>query len=752
VLASAPGRDVASARAAGLTLNPIAAENRATPSNTWSNQFRLSSYTDMVLGFATKSSVNVGEKIDLKLISYDPAATSATLELWRLGWYGGAGGRLVRSQTVNPLPRFEDQGDATGSALFGLRECSAWPVITTIPAGITTVSGMYLVKVRANNGRDTHVPIVVRDDGRARDVLVALPTNTWQAYNNWDTKSLYNYNSTAAATVAGVWNGHSRAVKVSFDRPLRNVLADPNWVLRTEFPLIWFLEQQGYDVAYTDDYGLHSQPTQLRRPRTKTLAIAGHSEYWSAEAFDNVKAARDAGTNIASFSANTCYWQVRYEPPEGQPGGDPSRTLVCFKTVQGVDIASPDAGALGCNDFGPGASARGGSGDCLGDDGNAETADDRPRNATTTFRDFGAPQGNANAPDDATLGRGRVGPGRPENELFGVMYVGDDDAFDYPLQVPGGSGSGGEFGGHPAWRHTTLANRQGAQIGTNLVGWEWDAIPLGGAYGAFGPAQPASVKRLAETDIASFNQPGNDVLYLRDAGRVYSAAPDPGQGSKVHAVTYRAPSGAHVFASGTIQWSFGLGPHFESDPQATYELNHGPVDSSQAVIRQATANILADGGVRPTTPEGIVLDSGTVAPPTTGPPSSTPRDSTPPKLRIGRRRQVLGRRRAVRVRLRCPVAERQGVFGTVELFLVLPRGRRGRRKKRLVRIGKRSFRLRSGQAKTIAVRMPRSRRRMLRRLGRARVQVRVRVSDQNGNTARLRSAFKLYAKQPSPRG
>ena len=75
--------------------------------------------------------------------------------------------------------------------------------------------------------------------------------------------------------------------------------------------MVEWLEQQGYDVTYTDDVAVRLQPAALRNH--KALVVSGHSEYWSLEEFNNFKAARDAGVNIASFCANTAYWKVRYE-------------------------------------------------------------------------------------------------------------------------------------------------------------------------------------------------------------------------------------------------------------------------------------------------------------------------------------------------------------------------------------------------------------------------------------------------------
>src|SRR5678815_3561270 len=53
-------------------------------------------------GFFSASSVNLGEAVDLFVSTADP---SYRLELYRMGWYGGLGGRLVAvSYTHLTLP------------------------------------------------------------------------------------------------------------------------------------------------------------------------------------------------------------------------------------------------------------------------------------------------------------------------------------------------------------------------------------------------------------------------------------------------------------------------------------------------------------------------------------------------------------------------------------------------------------------------------------------------------------------------
>lgn len=53
---------------------------------------------------------------------------------------------------------------------------------------------------------------------------------------------------------------------------------------------------------------------------------AGHDEYWSREMRDNVETFVEAGGNAAFFSANTCWWRVRFEGPD-------KRTMTCHKSA-----------------------------------------------------------------------------------------------------------------------------------------------------------------------------------------------------------------------------------------------------------------------------------------------------------------------------------------------------------------------------------------------------------------------------------
>ncbi len=537
---------------------PVVNENQC---KTGTTSWRVDENSPGLGGFTTRTSVDLGENVVLKVGRDGPVSPTRTVNIgvYRMGSYQGLGGRLVNSASNIPITNTYacEPMDST----TGLVDCGNWSNTYTIPGSAFPASGVYLAKLTASTGEENQVVFTVRDDDRQPEakMLYVLPITSYQAYNTFGGKSLY-FGTEGGNTVSGT----SRAVKVSFNRPFNRAGGYHDWFFGPDFDLLAWMEDQGYDVSYTDDVQAHLDAAELRQH--DALVISGHSEYWSLEQFNAVKAARDAGVNIASFSANTAYWKVRYE--------NGNRTLVCYKTVEGGGSAG--SGTISANDWGPDGLEKTAD-DALGLDGKAGTADDKPQNSTTTFRDNGAPPGDPAAPSG-----GRVGPDMPENELFGVMYVGDNDARGWPVTVPPGNANN-EFAADRVWRNTGIPGNSTTNIGALLVNWEWDTIPTQAQYLS---RQPAGVKRLSSTNVQNVS----DNSWLQDEGRLRNTLPPPGQPGTVGAVKYTAPSGALVFASGTMMWSYGLWG--DSDDR----------------IRQATYNIFSDMGVQPESPSGIVTD------------------------------------------------------------------------------------------------------------------------------------------------
>ncbi|HSE58889.1 MAG TPA: N,N-dimethylformamidase beta subunit family domain-containing protein [Nitrospiraceae bacterium] len=315
--------------------NPVQREN-ARPGTT---EWRLTNPAlhREIEGYASLTSVNRGHPIKFYVHTQD---RFYRLEIYRMGWYGGAGARLVHGPVTlrgisQPMPSMDPQ--------TGLVEC-AWQDSYLLVAGNGTdqeewVSGIYLAKLTAGiSGAQAYIIFVVRDETRPSDFLFQSSVTTYQAYNNWGGKSLYDFNSA----------GGRRAYKVSFNRPyaissnaaaaygngagdfLTNNAVPPTdasspsgW----EYNMVRWLEREGYDVTYSTSIDTHADARLL--DRHKGWLSVGHDEYWTWQMRAHVEGGRDRGVHLAFFSGNVCYWQIRLEP--STITGELDRTMVSYK-------------------------------------------------------------------------------------------------------------------------------------------------------------------------------------------------------------------------------------------------------------------------------------------------------------------------------------------------------------------------------------------------------------------------------------
>jgi hypothetical protein len=168
----------------------------------------------------------------------------------------------------------------------------------------------------------------VRDDNSNSDLIFKTSDTTWQAYNSYGGASLY------VDHAFGLPNGH--AYKVSYNRPFNDRdnndgLGQKSFVFNTEYPMVRWLEANGYNVSYFTSVDADRYGSLIRQHRV--FLSVGHDEYWSAAERGNAQAARDAGVNLAFFSGNEDFWKVRWENSTDGTG-TPYRTLVTYKETQ----------------------------------------------------------------------------------------------------------------------------------------------------------------------------------------------------------------------------------------------------------------------------------------------------------------------------------------------------------------------------------------------------------------------------------
>ena len=129
---------------------------------------------------------------------------------------------------------------------------------------------------------------------------------------------------------------------MSYDRPFSTRSDTPygqDYFFYAEFPKIEFLEENGYNVTYTDQGTVGSAQGASLIEQHKALVKAGHDEYWTASEVANVTAARNAGVNMAFFTGNEVYWKTRLAP---DAAGEDGRTLIAYKESLDSAITDPN--------------------------------------------------------------------------------------------------------------------------------------------------------------------------------------------------------------------------------------------------------------------------------------------------------------------------------------------------------------------------------------------------------------------------
>ncbi|MEZ6122316.1 MAG: DUF6605 domain-containing protein [Planctomycetaceae bacterium] len=311
------------------TASVIVEENRQSGATDWQltrvRPDQAGFRSPWIEGYCSKQSLRAGESLDV-MLSADPPIP-VRLEIFRMGYYGGRGARLMK--TIDRVDVATQPTPSPGEK--NLHECVWQPSLTlTIPDD--WVSGVYLGRLttlpqQADPPRQaaywqSYVVFVVTDD-RPADVLFQCSDNTWQAYNRWpDNYSIYTHPNGNQ----GPW------ADVSFDRPygreaqFTGVVNDPLTMgsgefLPLEFPLAYWLEEHGYDVTYCCNCDMLTPDRGLK---CRSFISVGHDEYWDLRQFRSVETMRDAGVSLLFLSGNSVCWVT---PFRNSHSGQPNRII-----------------------------------------------------------------------------------------------------------------------------------------------------------------------------------------------------------------------------------------------------------------------------------------------------------------------------------------------------------------------------------------------------------------------------------------
>ena len=234
--------------------------------------------------YASHTSIKAGETLNVHVSTYP--VNKYSVSIYRMGYYGGAGARLMRS--LGPL-----QGTAEPTPQDGNRsliECN-WKVGLSLEIPKDWLSGVYLGKLSTipspagqyldlEMKSESYFIFIVRDERKA-DLLFQASDMTWLSYNRWPQwRSMYDLGSAP-------WGASNSKVgyDVGFDRPyalywngypagFHPLTNGSGEFLMTEFPLAFWLEKEGYDVTYISNVDTHADGNGLLR--AKAFLSVGH--------------------------------------------------------------------------------------------------------------------------------------------------------------------------------------------------------------------------------------------------------------------------------------------------------------------------------------------------------------------------------------------------------------------------------------------------------------------------------------------
>ena len=264
-----------------------------------------------------------GSPIDLHISSERP---TVRIEIVR----DGRAPAVVHTETVANCKRLDVPIGAVENG------CN-WPVATTIIAGEDWPTGMYLVHARHDEESPTCTAFfILRAAEEKRAALLVLSTNTYNAYNNFGGANTYSGDG---------FRRDSPATEVSFLRPIPlGFLEKPFFDARMarpgapdpDIPYLRMSEEHGLNplsgsagwatwerefVRWADEVGIEFDYASSEDLEThpdildqyKLLLSVGHDEYWSWGMRDTVEHFVSGGGNVAFFSGNSCFWQVRLD-------------------------------------------------------------------------------------------------------------------------------------------------------------------------------------------------------------------------------------------------------------------------------------------------------------------------------------------------------------------------------------------------------------------------------------------------------
>ena len=278
-----------------------------------------------------KNSASCGDTVGIHASLYNTSALEKfdpqprSIQVLRIGWYQGSGAREVF--TTKPIALKQEKIPAPSGNVRVIE--TKWPVTYQLTIGKDWVPGFYLITTINKDGiREAAAPLVIRSPLASSKLALIHSFITWNAYSTFGGYSLY---FGKGSTITERRAGRSRVA--SFDRP---ILGSGGFhIHRDALPLVQFIEKQGINYDQYSDTYINQWPSVIKS--YNGIVLSGHAEYMTRRIFDALISARNHGTNLAIFGANTAYWQTRLVATKYGP----NRRIVMYRDAKEDPVSDP---------------------------------------------------------------------------------------------------------------------------------------------------------------------------------------------------------------------------------------------------------------------------------------------------------------------------------------------------------------------------------------------------------------------------
>jgi hypothetical protein len=298
----------------GVVSTAVIAENRRPGTTAW--QLTDQPATGFIEGFANQN-YTAGGPVTLYVST---SAPSFSVTAYRMGYYGGKGGRRVWQSASIPGVA---QPPCPLTPGVNMVSCDNWSPSVTMDVTRAFVPGDYLLKLVGTGGLQSYVLLTVWDPQSRAAYLVMGRTLTEEGWNTFGGYSYYQGQGPCAPG-SDTYPVCNRARVVSFDRPMSTGDGASDF-LSNEYPLVRWAEQHGLDVTYATDVTVDEHPTMVLQHRA--LLSLGHDETWTNGDRLAALAAQADGVNIVFFGAAAV---LRHSRLQASPFG-PDREEVDYR-------------------------------------------------------------------------------------------------------------------------------------------------------------------------------------------------------------------------------------------------------------------------------------------------------------------------------------------------------------------------------------------------------------------------------------